>query len=429
MRYVFVRRDGEDTGGTDLVLHAGQNLITGEAKFRSTFGAITSLEADLLLLGAAIFAADRAIPRGDREDQNRRISISLPIVNALRVVPLIPLVEDILHTFSHDYWRIELRESNGVHEGALPTDRTECGNTLLFSGGLDSFAAAVEYGRSEFKLQLVSHITRNPDVTSAQNRLFEILTQGGMHVFHHQFMVTASSVDPTPNISFEVESSQRTRSFLFLLLAALCARRRGHHKVVFLAENGQMAIHLPLNEARTGAFSTHTAHPVALRKVEQLLATVLNWKLEIVNPYQERTKAEVIEEVVRQFPAAIPVSISCWKSSRIKPGFTHCGICVPCIIRRVAIETHAPDQTAYQRDMLSEMIQDLDSGDDGRRNIYDVAMFTLMMEQMAAAELIDSFPELQTVERPNETIDMYKRAAAEVRRVFSAHPTAAGLLS
>ena len=56
-----------------------------------------------------------------------------------------------------------------------------------------------------------------------------------------------------------LENSQRTRSFLFLVLGALAARRAGHIEIVYLAENGQMAIHLPLTQGRIGAFSTHTA--------------------------------------------------------------------------------------------------------------------------------------------------------------------------
>src|SRR5213082_2450013 len=65
--------------------------------------------------------------------------------------------------------------------------------------------------------------------------------------------------NPSPNLIFDAESSQRTRSFLFLTVAALCARRVGHQNIVVIAENGQMAVHLPVTEGRIGPFSTRTA--------------------------------------------------------------------------------------------------------------------------------------------------------------------------
>jgi hypothetical protein len=50
-------------------------------------------------------------------------------------------------------------------------------------------------------------------------------------------------VVPTYPSDAERESSQRTRSFLFLVIASIAARRSGFHDVILIAENGQMAIH------------------------------------------------------------------------------------------------------------------------------------------------------------------------------------------
>lgn len=90
------------------------------------------------------------------------------------------------------------------------------------------------------------------------------------------------------------ENTQRTRSFLFLSLAALVTRRCDFNKILFMAENGQFAIHLPLNSARVGPFSTHTADPEFVARVQKIFQMLLgNPDFEIHNPFLYKTKAEV----------------------------------------------------------------------------------------------------------------------------------------
>ena len=60
-------------GTAPKALEVGKTLTTGENSFREGFGEPTSLERDLLRIGAAIFAADRAAARGEREDFARTI--------------------------------------------------------------------------------------------------------------------------------------------------------------------------------------------------------------------------------------------------------------------------------------------------------------------------------------------------------------------
>ena len=149
----------------------------------------------------------------------------------------------------------------------------------------------------------------------------------------------------------------------------------------------------------------------------------------IENPYVLKTKREVIEPIVVNAPETIPHSISCWKSSRMTKGTTHCGECIPCFIRRIAIESYQPDKTAYGRDVFKETSVNLQTADEGRRNLADLAEFTLKFERMSDAELYDEWPELFSENIDAfETILMYKRAAAETRAVLSKYPVAAQVL-
>ena len=426
----FVRRGGNEHGNCDFVLEAGKNLFIGEDDFTQAFGPLTSLESDLLLISASIFAADRATARGEREDIARRIELHIPVVNALRLQPLTRKIEEILRNLSDDAWRVNLRQVPGDPE-TISHHAEGNGRTLLFSGGLDSLAAAIEFGKQEKALQLVSHITRNQTTNHAQKNLAADLKNHGLDLPHHQFFVSSSSREAgLIQLEHDTENSQRTRSFLFLVLGALAARRAGHVEVVYLAENGQMAIHLPLTQGRIGAFSTHTAHPDVLVGMESFLSEALNVPFQILNPYVHLTKAEVVKKVIDFSVDMISAANSCWRSARLGADITHCGECIPCFIRRIAIEySISEDPTAYGTDCWIEQIGQL-GADTGRRNITDLAEFIVRVERSSSEDIMSEWPELYS---PNidetKVIKMYKRFSKEARTVLSRYSELTPFLS
>jgi hypothetical protein len=93
MSRIFVRNGNTEAAQAGAaILEVGSNLHTAEVTFRRQFGSITSLERDLLTLAASIFATDRGVQRGEREDFARSLDLSVPVVNAAQLQPLIPLV-------------------------------------------------------------------------------------------------------------------------------------------------------------------------------------------------------------------------------------------------------------------------------------------------------------------------------------------------
>lgn len=411
-----VRKDS-----ADAVVHprlAGRlTVYAGAKQFKECLGGKPdSLEADLLVLAAVVYAADRSIVREAREQAgDRRIHLVVPVTNAPRLLPLASLIEKILGKLSSDFWRIEFTSYKG--KAARRAARTTTGGrTLLFSGGLDSFAAALEYQGPA--LQLVSHQTANTRTGKAQTALAARVTVAR----HCQFYVASRALDGK---EVSAESSQRTRSFLFLILGALAALRAGHSELLMLAENGQMAIHLALTAARTGPFSTYTAHPSVLALMEEFLSRALEASLRIVNPYVEKTKAEVVRIVRSRMADAIPLTESCWRNARLPAGKTHCGACVPCFIRRLAIEADGdPDPTTYGRDVWALRADQLEETDEGRRDICDLASFIHRFCTESDVELEDGWPELGYQRNPDRTtvLAMYRRFAQEARIVLKKYP-------
>src|ERR1039458_4008859 len=169
-----------------IFLKLGEHVLTGEKNFSDNFGPTTTLEADLLTLAAAIFAADRGCLRGEREDFSRSLELHVPVVNVGRLLPLATKVEEILRTLSNDNWTLNLRQENGTCEPAHPK-KLGAGKVLLFSGGLDSLAAALEFSSEKTPLALISHVTRNPQMAKAQILLKDAVEAKGANIEHHTF--------------------------------------------------------------------------------------------------------------------------------------------------------------------------------------------------------------------------------------------------
>ena len=407
------------------LLKLDNDVVTGIKTLQERFGDANTLEFDLLTIAASTFAVDRGQKRGEREDFARLLELHIPVINIGRLQPLVPTIESILRLLSNDTWQINFYQVPGTVFVPSLQPSSE-GKVLLFSGGLDSLAAAVEFSTGPIDLALVSHITKNRQTSNAQQTLFEQLSAKGRNLSHYSYFVSAKDKG---DFEHAAENSQRTRSFLFLILAALTASRLSRRKLVVIAENGQLAIHLPLNSARMAAFSTHTAHPDVLAQMQVFLSGVFGFEFTIENPYVKKTKKEVIQPIIELAPETLTASNSCWKNSRVK-GATHCGECIPCFIRRIAIESYEPDKTQYGRDVFSADFRSLPPDDEGRRNLVDLAEFTLKFEQLSIQELYDEWPELFSSNiDAAATISMYQRAAAETRAVLANYPVLSQVLA
>jgi 7-cyano-7-deazaguanine synthase in queuosine biosynthesis len=398
----------------DLELVPGVNLDLGANELAADLGSpLTSLEVDLLRVAGAVFATDLAERRLAREHSSRLIELTIPVVNRQTFERARDDLAFALHLLSRDAWRLRFVALDGQPE-ANRTWPDDGGTTLLFSGGLDSLAGAVDLLEAGDPVKLVSHRTGNTRVIGSQNDLLTYLR------------ATFGSVDSVAvrvrpldgGVSFPAdadrETSQRTRSFLFVTLAAIVARRSGRRDIVMMAENGPLAIHVSISVARAGPFSTHTAHPEYLSAAAGVMSTVLGIPITISNPYLYRTKSETISRLVAAHTPAIGEAVSCWKASR--QAENHCGACIPCLIRRFALEHQGYAGDVYARDLFAEDLDTLAPSDEGLRNLDDLLRFAARWASGASAEnLLRAFPELRNRSLDQaQAIDVYRRFGAEV---------------
>jgi 7-cyano-7-deazaguanine synthase in queuosine biosynthesis len=414
-----------------LLLVPGKNLRTGTKDFGAIYSNITTLENDLLTVSSAIYACDLACKRGLREDITRNIDLTIPVINYSAFKAVKTRLEVALWTLSHDNWTVTFTRAQGTPEKAEKWLDNK-GYTILFSGGVDSFAGAVELieKNGPDAVQLASHLTANPITRESQEELSTYIEKS---LGKPQRMIVRTGGTKSGDLDFpsdsDREETQRTRSFMFLSIAALAARRSGHSKIVVIAENGQMAIHLPLSVGRIGAFSTHTAHPDFVQQAAELFSSILDVPLKIENPYLYLTKAEVVARVVPSHTGALKDSVSCWRASRISQ-FNHCGQCVPCLIRRIAFEKNGVQLKEYERDLLNEDIPNLPETDDGKRNLVEIIEFSRMFATATDAALEDDFPDLisDQIDKP-KAIKMYRRFADEATSVLKKYSGPTAVLS
>lgn len=406
----------------------GKNIYTGSKVIVREFNEpLNSLEEDLLNLASGIYCADLAVKREERERFIRTIEFDIEVVNYHLFERIKDKLRRALLILSSDNWMINFIEVKGKPVSQFQMHDKE-GIVLLFSGGIDSMCAASEFLKTNNNIVLVSHTTHgNEDVSESQNNVRECLEYFyKTKIKHLQIKIYGRN---TNMYNFpkdqKRENTQRTRSLLFLTLGAIITRRSGYNKVLYMAENGQFAIHIPLNRARIGPFSTHTADPEFLNILQDIFRTLLNnSNFEILNPFLYKTKSEVFSLLPDELKNQAQKSISCWMYSR---GKIHCGECIPCISRRIAIESNGLSFNEYNEDIFNSNITNLPDHSTGKRNIIDYIEFILKFQNFTPNDkeifLLDEAQELlnNSIDQ-NKALDMYIRLAQQSLSVFSKYP-------
>lgn len=127
---------------------------------------------------------------------------------------------------------------------------------------------------------------------------------------------------------------------------------------VIVPENGSVSLNYPLSASRRSSCSTRTTHPIFLKQLNDIIAT-LGFYSRIENPYVKMTKGEMVRDCSDKeyLLQIVSESNSCGKKSK-KQFFTdnreatHCGHCMPCMYRRAAM-TGVDDPTTYGNRLIT----------------------------------------------------------------------------
>lgn len=323
---------------------------------------------DYLSFALAVTAADTFVQRRISADGwSREIKLEVSLYKTAPWIAQKDNIEKFLNFLSGDIW--ELKITGGGYPPPIPYSRRNHYHLLdlkgldcvcLFSGGVDSTVGAIDLLANNRKPLLVSHSYTHDQ--SLQEAIFEQL-KGRLSRF-------AINANPLPPQSLKgiTDISMRTRSFNFFALGvvggtALAKLNKLKQVELFVPENGFISLNVPLTTRRIGSLSTKTTHPYYVQSV-QALFDALNLGVVIINPYQFKTKGEMLQECVDQdtLRKVIQITVSCsnWKRKR-----KQCGRCVPCLIRRAALALTGFHQAdAYLYGDLGSVLKDAKNRDD-----------------------------------------------------------------
>jgi REase_DpnII-MboI/Queuosine biosynthesis protein QueC len=203
---------------------------------------------------------------------------------------------------------------------------------LMFSGGLDSLAGALETASSGQNIVLVSHRAA-PTLSKRQIQLFKELRQcyPNSKMLHVPVWINKEK-------SLGREHTQRSRSFLYAALGTIVGGSVRAGGVRFF-ENGIVSLNLPVADEVLRARASRTTHPFSLKLMTELFGLVLEKPFVLDNPYLFKTKTDVVQKI-KELGAGqlIPHSCSCAHTGFFQSKTKwHCGTCSQCIDRRIAI--------------------------------------------------------------------------------------------
>ncbi len=332
---------------------------------------------DLLEIAALVYCADAAVSRGGSADQkmgkkwHRRFLVEMPVRDPgfWYQESVLLALEETLMFLSGDRFEFSFlaKDEPDAERSRFfkfgPESSWEPHRILMFSGGLDSFAGAVEeIIEHKHRVALVSHSSATK-IAPVQRTLYKALSDKlGRDTCRH-IPVTAQLRRGTLR-----EGTHRTRSFLFAVLGAVTAQAFKLDRVSF-HENGIVSLNLPPVANVLGTRATRTTHPQTLTLFSQLLGKVFEDDTRVDNPFFWRTKADVVDRIAQLgMGDQIVETRSCADVHNQTKQYPHCGRRSQCIDRRFAILSkgleHLDSEEAYRVDLIR----------DARPNITDREM-------------------------------------------------------
>lgn len=431
---------------TDLQLVAGEKSLD-----HGIGGALTSLKAlgvhpteiglDLLVLAAHVHAADTRISRVEQSQDSwtREIRLVVPVSDLNRWNAAAPTVKRTLDFLTGDHWTIGFRQRPERFAEIITPPETLLppgfDTVSLFSGGLDSLIGAIDLLEAGRIPLLVSHAGEGA-TSDAQNLLFATLKKHfSATAFDRLRVWMLFPADLVQGVSSE--NSTRGRSFLFFALGVFAGSGLETDFVLRVPENGLIALNVPLDPLRLGSNSTRTTHPYYIARWNDLLGH-LGISGRVENPYWAKTKGEMALACANPalLKALAPHALSCAHAANARHlgikgrGIEQCGYCLPCLIRRAALDAawgRGNDTTPYT-------LPDLRAHPLGTResNGQQVRSFQFAIERLRAAPHLAKL----LIHKPGSLADealrldqlaaVYQRGLAEVAELIEGVETKPG---
>lgn len=322
---------------------------------------------DFLLLAHIVYCIDRAIARKkfSTEGWTRYIRVvNIPIQNVSLFMQAKIKLQNAINFLTGDNWEFEFANASPIQYRSSIKGKYDCSDYAkisLFSGGLDSLIGFVNEASSlpeSKKILLISHKELGKEGGDQSRILKKCEELDFFSVQYTQLQLNAGLKQGSWKNKLPTENTFRSRSLLFIAAGIYCAQAIPGNIPLIIPENGTISLNIPLEKGRRGACSTRTTHPTFLTRLSEALR-ILGITTPLENPYKYKTKADMMVEACSNARKNLilqhltHLSCSCAKRSHNrywdKRGgeVRHCGCCLPCVYRRVALDAVVMDDMKY----------------------------------------------------------------------------------
>lgn len=347
-------------------------------------GPIPDIVLDLLETALATYAADRSverqitIPDDDHRARvnTRNLHLTIPVLSErLSTASAEQLLAETVSRTSRDLVEYSTYQPTSLTSVSKSESAGKTDAVSLFSGGLDS-TGGVFYNRKQGIDASYVSLNYGSGVKPVVSRVSE-----------------RADIDPEvvgiEYVGRSRELTQFSRGFLHLVFGVAAAVGRGVPTVQSF-ENGLVARFDILQDAW---MTTRTVSPEFIAAFSALLNEVGLTDVHVQNPFADWTKTDVVDQIPGAETAL--ATVSCPHSHKFN-GYEHdnCGLCVPCILRTVALY-------ASRHSMP-----------DGERNIY--RPFVEADFERMELELSEWPPDSPSINEQAVSPEVFIRAVAEI---------------
>lgn len=411
-----IRRKKDEPEPLILDYRGNEKIRMRLPDFVRSIGTVPPRVLDLLEIAGYIFAADRHISRGTTDSLiYDSWSRSLHFVIKVRDVEFwnnekvkSKLIEFLLFITGDRSYQFEFRSGHS-------TDRTHLfdseeffiapskpHNIMLFSGGLDSLAGALEnLHESSDILCLISHKSGQPSTASVQNRLAEALKRKFPdRIKHYSFSTGLTN-------KRAASETQRSRTFLYGSIAFALAIALKQTKISFY-ENGITSLNFPRRQDLLNSRASRTTHPKTMHLLKEFLSLVAGEEFSVENKYRWKTKADVMNVIkAYKHEALISSAVTCSRTSMVRDNHSHCGGCLQCVDRRFSASAAGLSDFDHPGLYAFDFLKDSIEGE-ARAVVIDYARLGLQFKSDSQDSFYDQWlTEISDALLPNDREDEF----------------------
>lgn len=385
---------------------------------------------DIMVFATLVYLADTRISRSihSQDSWTREIEIQLPVINLETWNASSEDLTRMLDFLTGDKWSVIFEQRDKSFDDLLTCNEEQEAFEVvsLFSGGMDSLISTINYLEDKKNVVLISHagdgFTKNAQTNILKE--FKEIYPEITPLYLDLWMSFEKEFIPQG----EKENTTRSRSFLFISFGVLAVSGvKGVNKLK-IPENGLIALNVPLDNLRVGSHSTRTTHPFYLEMWNKVLYN-LRFNITVENPYWDKTKGEMANECMNKefLFRVISKSVSC--SSPVKATYKklppqHCGFCVPCLIRRAAMQKAfglGNDCTKYTEESINTILRSHTNATGTQLRSFQLAINRIKRQPSIAKILIHKPGPLTNDARYLERLSgVYTRGLLEVDEFINA---------